>query len=305
MRSYKLRILPVKSMHYAMFAALLLAISFVAPPAQSADKVIARVNGSDITDAEIKLAENDLGPELANIPAGQRQMVLLEYVIENQILAAAAQVQELHSDENFKNRLKYYTRRALRDAFYEKNIRSTVTEADAKKLYDSQVKSIKPETELRARHILLKTEKEAKDVVKSLAGGAKFADLAKKKSTGPSGPRGGDLGYFTRGRMVKEFETVAFSLKKGEVSQPVKTQFGWHVIKIEDIRKRQAPKFEVLKDRIMASLVQRKTQQVVGSLRSKAKVEVLDPVLKKQHDAIRARIESQLKAKEKAAEKKK
>lgn len=255
--------------------------------AQAPNKIIAKVNGIEITELEFKLAEEELGAQLQQIPAEQRRVLLLEYLIENHILAAAASENKLQDSDDFKARMNYYRLRAMRDSFYQKNVRAGISDDEVKSFYDQQIGNVKPETEVHARHILVKTEDEAKTLKKDIDGGADFIKLAKEKSTGPSGPQGGDLGYFTRGRMVPEFEQAAFGLKSGAVSEPVKTQFGWHLIKVEDIRTKPLPTLEMLKDRIVQTLMQQKAQQVVGGMRQGAKVEVLDSELKKLHEELR------------------
>ncbi len=256
--------------------AIVLLLAFSAHFALAAGPV-ARVNGSEITEAEIAFAEAEVGAEIAGLPLEARRRVLLEYLVEAHLFAEAAAKNQLGSGKEFEERLAYYTLRALRDAFYEKKIREAVTEAQAKAAYNEQIAKIAPELEVRARHILVKTEQEAKDLVKQLKAGADFIELAKKNSTGPSADAGGDLGYFSRGQMVKPFEDAAFALKPGEVSGPVQTEFGWHVIKVEDKRNHPVPPFDEVKDQLIASLVQNQLKTVVQGLRSAAKVEVVDP----------------------------
>jgi peptidyl-prolyl cis-trans isomerase C len=242
---------------------------------------VARVNGADITEAEINFAESEVGSEIAGLPVEARRRVLLEYLVEAHLFAEAAGKNQLGTGKEFEERLAYYKLRALRDAFYEKKVRDAVTEAQAKAAYEEQIAKIPPEPEVRARHILVKTEQEAKDLIKQLKGGADFTELAKKSSDGPSAQTGGDLGYFSRGQMVKQFEDVAFALKPGQISDPVQTEFGWHVIKVEDKRNRPVPSFDEVKDQLMASLVQNQLKTIVQGLRGSAKVEIVDPELKK------------------------
>ncbi len=250
----------------------------------SQDRIVARVNGIEIKAFEFGLAESEIGPELLNIPEKQRRIVVLEYLVDNHLLASAAEQEKLTDAAEFRQRLHYYRKRALRDAFVEKNIRGSVSESTAKKIYDDQIGSAKPPEEIHARHILVEKEDQAKDLIKQIAGGKDFAELAKKESKGPSAVQGGDLGYFTKGRMVKDFEEAAFALKAGEISEPVKTKFGWHVIKVEDRRMRALPTFAAVKDRLMESLRQQKAQEVVSGLRKNAKIEVLDMDLKKARE---------------------
>ena len=171
----------------------------------------------------------------------------------------------------------------MRDAFYDKSIKGAISEALAKGIYDDKVKMIPPEDEIEARHILVDTEEKAKELYDKVAAGEDFAKLAEANSNDPgSKADGGKLGYFSKGQMVKEFEDAAFALKKGEVSKPVKTQFGWHVIKIEDRRAKALPTFDQVKDKIIGSMVQQKGQQVGAELRGKANIEYVDAEMKLQ-----------------------
>jgi peptidyl-prolyl cis-trans isomerase C len=259
-------------------AALLAAtFGFTAGGALAEDKVLVKVDGADITESQIKLAESEIGPELAGMPEEQRRRILVEYLLDNQLMAAAGTKDNLGQGAEFEARLAYYKSRALRDAFFEKNVTAMATEAEAKKIYDEQIGKVTPQDEVRARHILVATKEEAHEVIELIGGGDDFGEVAKAKSKDQgSGAQGGDLGYFARGQMVKPFEDAAFALKPGDVSEPVETQFGWHVIKIEEVRQKPLPTFESVKDRILASLLQRKAQEVVLGLRGQAKIEVVD-----------------------------
>jgi len=269
----------LKTVFAASAMAVLLASAGQAQAAE--DKVIARVDGTEITEADVATARAELSSEIASIPVDQRERVLVEFLIENQLLAKAAEKDKLSDNPEFANKLEYYRRRALRDLYFETKVRDKVSEADARKIYEEQVGQLEPETEVRARHILVKDEEEAYDIIERINRGDDFAELAKEKSQGPSKSKGGDLGYFTRDQMVKEFADAAFALEKGEMSEPVKTQFGWHVIKLEDKRQKEPPSFDDVKERIIAALVQRKAQEVMRDLRSKSDVEIVDPDIKK------------------------
>jgi peptidyl-prolyl cis-trans isomerase C len=264
--------------------ALVLASLTFAPvhaQAPAPDKVVAKVNGRSITEADLRFAETEIGNDLGSIPAEQRRRVLVEYLIENHLFAEAGEAAKLGSRDAFKERSQYWQRRALRDEYFDTAIRESVKEADARKLYDAQVAAAKPQEEVRARHILVETEVKAKEIFELIAHGEDFARMAKQHSKDPgSKDEGGDLGYFARGQMVPVFEETAFKLKKGDVSQPVQSQFGWHIIKLEDKRQRGAPPFDQIKDRIIASMVHRKAQEVGQALREKAKLEFIDPQIK-------------------------
>ncbi len=246
-----------------------------------AEPPVARVNGVDVTEAELSFAEAEVGAEIAGLPAESRRRVLLEYLVEAHLFADAAVKGQLGQGKEFEERLAYYKLRALRDTFYDKRVRDAVTEAQARAAYEEQIAKLTPEPEVHARHILVKTQQEAYDILKQLRAGADFLELAKKSSDGPSAQTGGDLGYFARGQMVKPFEDAAFALQPGQISEPVQTEFGWHIIKVEDKRNRPLPSFDEVKDQLMQSLVQNQLKAVVQSLRTTAKVEVVDPELKK------------------------
>ncbi len=272
----------MKALKTLLGASVIALAAMASAPAIAQDsKVLATVDGTEITEADVATARAEIGAELAQIPADQRDRVLVEFLIENQLLSTAAETDKLTEQPGFERRLKYYRRRALRDLYFETKVRGAVKEDDARKIYDEQVAKIKPETELRARHILVESEADARVAIERLNRGDEFAELAKELSKGPSKVQGGDLGYFTKGQMVKEFEEAAFKLEKGATSEPVKTQFGWHVIKAEDKREKKPPTFDAVKEQIISALVQQKAQEVMKALRSKAKVEVVDPAIKK------------------------
>jgi peptidyl-prolyl cis-trans isomerase C len=162
------------------------------------------------------------------------------------------------------------------ETLFQSEAKAAVTDAAMRKIYDEAGKQMAGEKEVRARHILVPTEDEAKAVVEELKKGTDFAELAKQKSKDSSAAQGGDLDYFTEDQMVPEFAGAAFKLEKGQVSAPVKTQFGWHVIKVEDKRDRQIPPFDKVKDQIESYLVRRTQAELVAKLRQGAKVDRLD-----------------------------
>jgi peptidyl-prolyl cis-trans isomerase C len=274
--------------HVVMKRAALVAIAGVilSGPALAGGKVLAKINGADITDEDVKLAQSELGPNLGSVPPEQRTSVLVEYLMENKLMSAAADKAGLGSDPTLAARADYYKGRALKDLFFEKKIAGAVTDAEAKAMYDKQIAAIKPVEEVKASHILVEKKEEADDIEAKLKAGGDFAAIAKEKSkdTG-SGANGGDLGYFAKGQMVKPFEDTAFGMKPGEVSAPVQSQFGWHIIKLIDKRNRPAPEFDKVKDRILAGLLQQKAEEVIGGLRKDAKIEYVDEALKKAVDA--------------------
>ncbi len=240
------------------------------------DPVVARVNGVEIRQSDLDIAEADVGPSLQVQEPAARKEALLAYMIDLTALAQAAASKKLDAAPDFAQRMAYAKNKVLMEALLGDLAKSAATEAEMKKLYEESVAKTKPEEEVRARHILVKTEKEAQDVIAKLKGGADFEKLAREISTDPSAKtNGGDLEYFTKGQMVAEFSDAAFKLNKGQVSQPVKTQFGWHVIKVEDKRMKPVPKFEDVKEQVQAFVVRKAQAEVVMKVRSEAKIENL------------------------------
>jgi len=273
---------------------VLLVAAFIAclPFAASADDVVvAKVNGVDIKQSDLDFAASEVGAQLANFPPEDRRRMLLQFVMENELMAEAAVQAALDSGPSFEDRLKYHKRRALRDAYYDKSVRNAIPDEDAKKIYDTKIAGMKPEEEIHARHILVATEAEAKEVKERLMKGEDFATVAKEKSKDPSA-EGGDLGFFGRGQMLKPFEDAAFALKVGEISDPVQTQFGWHIIKVEEKRTRPLPTFDQVKDTIISQLTAQKAKDTLKQLHDAAKIEIIDPEIKKSMQDAAVRGES-------------
>jgi peptidyl-prolyl cis-trans isomerase C len=274
-------------------AALVLGLAATLPasaqapaPAAAPSTVVAKVNGRAITEAEMRLADAEIGSELGTLPNATKRRVLIEYLVENQLMADAATGAKLDSGPAFDERLAYWRRRALRDSYFASAVENGVSDAEAKSFYDAQVSGQKAEEEIKARHILVESQEKAKEVFEKIAYGADFAKMAREYSKDPgTKDDGGDLGFFSRGQMVPQFEEAAFKLDKGDVSLPVETQFGWHLIQVLEKRARQAPDFESVKPRIKAALVHHKAQDVVTDLRAKAAIEYIDPAVKAQVEA--------------------
>ena len=273
-------------------AAIGCGISFGATPGiaqkkPKENKVLAIINGHKITTKEVKLAADDILPHLRNVPPKLRYPFIVEYLIERRLLAQQAIREGMGENNEYKTRLVFYQAKALRDAYFVDKIRAGITDDLVRASYDKQASTITPEERLRARHILLGTEQEAKDIAAKLKKGEKFADLAKAHSLDGSKDFGGDLGYFTSDEMVKEFASVANALKKGQTSGPVKTEFGWHIINLID-RKAGGPRpYEEVKGAIKLVLLRKAVQEKVDALRKKAKIEMIDPGLKEMLKAAR------------------
>jgi peptidyl-prolyl cis-trans isomerase C len=258
-------------------------LRFAAAEDKPGDTVVATVNGQPITESDLRFAENELGGEIANLPPEVKRRALAEYLIDNELFAKAAEEAKIAATPEYEQQMRYLKRRVLRELYFDKTLKGKIGEDEAKKIYTDKIAQLKPEEEIEARHILVDSEEKAKELHAKIVAGADFAQLAKENSTDTgSKDQGGVLGYFGHGQMVPEFEAAAFKLEKGQVSEPVHTSFGWHIIKVDDRRKKEPPSFAAVKDTILNSLVVRKAQDTATELRSKAQVEYVDAGIKKQ-----------------------
>ena len=260
----------------ACACAIFMSAPIGASRAQDSDPVVARVNGVDIHDSDIGFAEEEIGGNMPSIPPEQKRDYLVNYLVDVIVLSQAAEKQKLGDRPDVKRRLAFDHNRLLMESLLQDSGKSALSDEAERKVYDEAVKQVKNEEEVHARHILVPTEDEAKAILAQLKGGADFAALAKEKSKDPGAAEGGDLGYFTKEQMVPEFAEVAFKLGKGQLSDPVKTQFGWHIIKVEDKRTRPTPTFEQVKPQIENYVAHRAQAEMVENLRKSATVERLD-----------------------------
>lgn len=249
--------------------------------AQGADKVVARVNGYNITAKEISLASDDLRPQLEQIPANLRFAFVVEYLVERHLLAQEALKAKITESDEYKRRLKFYQAKALRDAYFTDKLSPGVTEEAIKAAYEREAAKVPTQKRARARHILVNSEADAKAALARIQKGEKFEEVAKQVSLDGSRDYGGDLGFFTAAEMVPAFSKAVFALKKGQVSQPVKTDFGWHVIKLEDVQEGGAQPFDRVKEPIRLVLLRKAVQDKVLELRGSGKIEILDEDLKR------------------------
>jgi peptidyl-prolyl cis-trans isomerase C len=245
-------------------------------PASTSDPVIARVNGVDIKQSDLALAEEDVGADMQAASPEAKREHLISYLADIIMVTQAADKKNIADNPDFKRRLAFLRSKLLMGYELQQEAKTALTDEALKQTYDEAVKSMSGQEEVRARHILVESEDEAKAILEQLKGGADFAKLAKEKSKDPGAAEGGDLGYFTKDQMVPEFADVAFKMYPGQLSNPVKTQFGWHVIKVEDKRIKQPPEFEKVKDQIEAYLARKAQSDFIAKLRQSAKVERLD-----------------------------
>ncbi|MGH6839586.1 MAG: peptidylprolyl isomerase [Methylocella sp.] len=243
----------------------------------AAAKVLATVNGKQITDDDVKIAASDLHTSLPPQLEGKaRDSYLLDFLIDGELVAQKALAEKADQTPEFAKKLAYYRDKLLMESVLEQVAKTAATDAAIKATYDEAAKAQKPETEIHARHILVATEAEAKTALKRLMGGDEFATIAKEMSKDP-GSEGGDLGWFTKDRMVPEFADAAFKLEVGQVSDPVKSPFGWHIIEVLDKRQKTFPPFDQVKEQVTRYVVQKAQTALVADLRKTAKIERTEP----------------------------
>lgn len=255
------------------FAFMGLAFSLLAQPAAAAAAVLARIDGVAITDEDMRLAEEDLAGSIPpGLNADEKETYVIDYLIDMRLAARKAEADKHGDSAEFKRKLSFLREKALMEALLSKVARESVSEAELKKVYDTAAKSQPPEIEMRARHILVETEEQARNVWRRVLRGEDFAKLADEVSRDP-GSKGGDLGWFVKERMVPEFGEAASRLQPGQTSEPVRTQFGWHVIKLEERREKPFPALEEVRDQIQRYVIQKAQTDVIMGLRSAARIE--------------------------------
>ena len=249
------------------------------PAATPADptSVVATVNGQPITQADIAIASDDPALSLPGVDEAQKKNLLVDYMVDLKVGAQAAEAAKVGDSPDFKRKLAYFRDKLLLDDYLEQEAKKAVTPEAEHAIYDTSVKLMKPEEEVHARHILVESEGEAKKIAERIKGGEDFAKVAAETSKDPgSKTEGGDLGWFTKERMVPDFATAAFAMKPGQVSDPIKTQFGWHVIKVEEKRTKPQPTFDELKEQIDQHLIRKSQQDLILKLRADAKIDRKD-----------------------------
>jgi peptidyl-prolyl cis-trans isomerase C len=249
-----------------------------APPPTPPDpgQVVAEINGEKVTRQQVIDSAEDLPAQIrAQIDIVFPQ--LLDRYIGLALIVAEGRKQNLVEDPEVKKQVAAAEAQAIRYVYIDRLLKEKVDDAALRASYDDKVKELATVEEVHAQHILVAAEADAKAIIESLQGGADFATLAKEKSTDKgSGANGGELGWFTADVMVKEFSDAAFAMKPGETSaQPVKSQFGWHVIKVTERRNKQPPTFDELRPEIQADLSEAAIQEVVSALRKAADVKVM------------------------------
>ncbi len=269
--------------HRRIVATVALLAGLSAPFAALAqDKVLARIDGQPITEKDVAAASTALAAQLAQLPEDMRKRAVVDRLIDMRVVAAAAAKAGLDQSDAFKTRIDQVRTQLLIAEFVKAKVEAAITEDAIKARYEKDVKAFDPPEEMHARHILVKTEDEARKIIADLAKGADFAAIAKEKSEDPgSGAQGGDLGFFASGDMVPEFEKAAAALKVGEMTkEPVKSQFGFHVIKLEGKRKQPVPGLDEVRDQVKQALVGETFTKMLEDLKKASKVEIDEAALK-------------------------
>lgn len=261
------------------FAIIALTLSTMALPAMAENKgddpVVATVNGSKILRSQILREVQAMGPQASQVPPQVLYPKLLDKAIVTKLISDKAYAAKTQNDPEVKTRLKDAESQIVADIYVRNTIEPKITDKMLKSRYDKLSEKFKPQDEIRARHILVKTEDEAIALLKKIKDGDDFAKLAMEKSSDTgSAKQGGDLGYFTSTAMVKPFADAAFALKAGDITEkPVKTDFGYHIIKVEDRRKSSPPPMEEVKDQLKNQIGQELVNDFIKTLQDKAKIE--------------------------------
>lgn len=246
-------------------------------PLSAADPVVVKVDGKDFTYSQVMAEKDKLPKQAQSLPEETLFPVLQNQVVDLMLIEKAAASAGLENDPKVKEAIKKMTEQLIDQAYLAKQIEGVVTDAALKAKFDEIIKNFPKDKEVKVRHVLVKDEATAKAVIKALKSGSDFAKLAKEKSIDGTAKEGGDLGYVRKDEVVKEFSDVAFALEVGAYSEtPVKTEFGWHVIKIEDKRDAKPPTFDEAKEELKALMAEEAILNLLKDLRSKAKVELFD-----------------------------
>jgi len=242
--------------------------------------VVATVGTDSITEADLAFAAEDLGQELQSVPPADQRAFLVTILIDMKVMANAAREAQMDQTELFKQRLEYLQERALRRAYLAEKISGAVTPEAVQVAYDAYVQGFQPQEEVHAHHILVSSQDDANAIKAELDAGGSFEDLAKQKSIDPSAAQnGGDLGFFSKGMMVPEFEAAAFTMQPNQVSAPIQSQFGWHIIRLDEKRMSSPPTLQQVGPQLQQQLLFTSFDQTVADLKSKTAINIPDAAL--------------------------
>ncbi len=261
----------------ALPLAAILAAPIIPAAADDSDPIVARANGFDIRQSDLAIAEDKVGDSIQQMGADQRRQYLIAYVADIIVLSQAALRQKIGDRPAVRHRIEFERNEVLMETLLRDAGRAAINDGALHAAYEESIKQMPSEQEVRARHVLVATEEEAKAIETELKRGADFAKLAKEKSKDPAAAKGGDLGYITKDQVPPEFANVAFKLDKGQISDPVKTKFGWHIIEVEGKRTKPTPTFDEVKPQLEIYVARRAQADLVQKLRTAAKIELGQP----------------------------
>ncbi|UFN49691.1 peptidylprolyl isomerase [Roseomonas sp. OT10] len=256
-----------------------------APPASGArtpgssqavpDPVVARVNGQEIRFSELREAAEQLPEEVRGAPPPVLYPLILDQLIAQKALVAAARAEKLDQDPEVRRRVARAEEQEMQQALLRREVTPALTEEALRRRFEATAASRQGEEEVHARHILVANEADARAILEEVKRpGVDFAEVARRRSSGPGAQQGGDLGFFKKGDMVPEFAEAAFALQAGQISDaPVRTNFGWHVIKVEERRKAPAPTFEESREQLRQAAFEEAVNAAVERYRAAAQVE--------------------------------
>ncbi|MBO21864.1 MAG: peptidylprolyl isomerase [Rhodospirillaceae bacterium] len=241
------------------------------------DPVVAVVNGSEIRQSDVAMAFEHLPDQFRQVPIGTLFTQIVQQLIDGQLLVEAGDKVNLREDPDVRAQIEDFTRVAVQQAYINRMISDGLKEEDLRKTYDETIANTEGPIEVHAQHILLDSEEDGYDVIEALENGKDFGDMARERSNGPSAPRGGDLGYFTRSAMVQPFSSAAFAIEPGLIgADPVQTEFGWHVIKVLDKRRQPAPTFQESRPTLEQQLTRELIATHMARLRDKAEIKMFN-----------------------------
>ncbi|MFD1623949.1 peptidylprolyl isomerase [Azospirillum griseum] len=246
-----------------------------APTPAAADPVVARVNGEELHRSDVTRMVAQLPAQVQQMPIEMIYTAVIDQLVSGKLVAVAGYKAKLAETAEVKDEVKRAEERAVQRAFVQKEVKARITQKALDEAYQAYLKQNPPQDEVKASHILVEKEEDAKAIIAELVKGGDFAKLAKEKSKDTvAAQQGGDLGYFTKDAMVEPFANAAFAMAKGEISkEPVKTQFGFHIIKVEDKRTQPAPTLDEVKPQLEQTLSKDIVTALVDELRAGAKIE--------------------------------
>lgn len=247
------------------------------PMIKLGNPVVAKVNGEDILRSDVFNFISGLPEQVRQMPIQNLFPLALEQVINNKIINAKASTSSLGTDPEVEQLVTQAKDQIIRNVYIDRQIDAEISQKKLLKAYEELLNEIGEVQETKARHILVEDEAKAREVITKLEEGGDFETLAKENSTGPSAENGGELGWFAKTEMVPEFAEAAFALEPNAYTKdPVQTQFGWHIIKVEDRRKRPEPDFELVKPQLEAKLRQDVLNDLVSGWQKEAKIKKFD-----------------------------